>query len=223
MNTNTNTNIYAETIANNRYIAKAQLTADDMGMTAWSQYRQLCDNIAIASWKSLAKKDTGSLLGTSLAGLFEFFGCDAKANAPMQRRIILACVSVKKEQSVAMKKAKKDLREITIELDNANSVENPDAELVATLTEKQNTVKEVVEKLESEPMNVWYNRTPMLDTTRKHASTKCRKLIEDTIADIIAEREFMTVEELQEEALQLKAERKARKQAKAQAQAQANA
>ena len=157
------------------------------------------------------------MLGTSLTGLFAFFDSDAKANSAMQRRLVLACVSVRKEQSVPMKKARKALKEATIALDEANSVENPDTETINALTEAVETAKAEVERLESEPMNVWYQKTPMLDTTKKHASAKCRKLIEDTIADIIAERELMSIEDLQQEALQLKAERKARKQAKAEA------
>lgn len=222
-NTNTN-NIYAETIAENRYIASAQLSADDMSAKTWKQYRQLCDNIAIAAWRSLHKsadKDDNTL-GLSLTGLFAFFGSDAKATMPMQKRFVLACVAVKKEQSVAMKAARKVLRNAKIALDEAVEAEKDEA-TIATLTEAVETAQAEVERLESEPMNVWYQKTPMLDSTRKHANAKCRKLIEDTIADIMAERELMTVEELQAEALALKAERKARKQMKAQANANAEA
>ena len=74
-----------------------------------------------------------------------------------------------------------------------------------------------VVRLANEPNNVWFKKTPMLTSDYKHATEKCRKLVEDTMADIIAERELMTAEELQAEALALKADRKARKQMKAQA------
>ena len=211
-------NEFANLISDNRYMANAQLTADDMGPTSWKQYRQLCDNIAIASWKSLSASDDDNIVGMSLAGLFTFFGSDAKATSAMQKRIVLACVQYKKMQSVAMKKARKALKDAKIALEEAQT--SNDELVKATVDLKQEAVdnaKAEVERLEGEPMNVWYNKVPMLDSTKKHATAKCRKLIEDTISDIITERSLMTIEELQEEALQLKAARKARKQMKAQA------
>lgn len=216
----TTTNIFAETIADNRFIASAQLTADDLGPTSWKQYRQLCDNIALASWRSLHKTtaDDDNTLGLSLTGLFQFFGTDAKATMPMQKRFVLACVSVKKEQSQAMKDARKALRTAKAALEQATE-DNKDAAVIAALSASVDSAQAEVERLTAEPMNIWYTKTPMLDNTKKHASARCRKLIEDTIADIMAERELMTAEELQEEALQLKAARKARKQMKEQAQA----
>lgn len=216
----TTNNIYAETITDNRWIAELQLSENDMSAKNWKQYRQLCDNVAISAWRSLHKSadKNDSLLGTSLTGLFAFFGSDAKATSPVQKRFMLACVTVKREQSLAMKDARKALRKATIGLDEAESAETPDAELISKLTEEKKSAEELVDKLKLEPNNVWYNKVPMLDKSRKHASAKCRKLIEDTMADILAERELMTAEELQKEALQLKAERKARKQAKAEAQ-----
>lgn len=212
-NTTTITNEFANTIIDNRYMAIAQLTADDMGPTSWKQYRQLCDNIAIAAWKSITTNDD-NIIGLSLSGLFAFFGSDAKATAPMQKRLLLSCVSVKKYQSDEMKKARKALREAKIALEEAD--EETDA-----LKQAVTDAEAEVARLKSEPNNEWYEKTPMLDKTKKHANAKCRKLIEDTIADIITERSLMTVEELQEEALALKAARKAKKQAKAQAEAEA--
>ena len=208
-------NEYGNTIIDNRWMANSQLTADDMGPTAWKQYRQLCDNIAIASRKSLSLADDGNIVGMSLAGLLTFFGSDAKATTDKQKRIMLACVSVKKEQSVAMKKARKALREAKVALEEAQ--ESQDELTRMSIDLKQEAVEKAqaeVERLESEPHNVWYNKMPMLDSSRKHATAKCRKLIEDTIADILSERALMTIEELQEEAIQLKAARKARKQMK---------
>ena len=207
-------NEYGNTIIDNRWMANSQLTADDMGPTAWKQYRQLCDNIAIASWKSLSLADDGNIVGMSLAGLLTFFGSDAKATTDKQKRIMLACVSVKKMQSVDMKKARKALREAKVALDEYDADAEGAAVILADLQAKVDTAQAEVERLESEPMNVWYNKIPMLDSTRKHATAKCRKYIEDTIADILSERELMTIEELQEEAIQLKAARKARKQMK---------
>lgn len=225
---NTNTNEYANTIIDNRYMAIAQLTADDMGPTSWKQYRQLCDNIAIAAWRSITTNDNDNIVGMSLAGLFTFFGSDAKATVPMQKRVLLACVAIKKCQSDTMKRARKALRDAKIALEEYEE----DAENLTTskdtLEQAVADAKAEVERLEGEPHNVWYEKTPMLDKTKKHATAKCRKLIEDTIADIITERSLMTVEELQEEALALKAARKAKKQtqktqAKAEAQAESKA
>lgn len=216
----TMSNEYATTINDNRYIANAQLTADDLGPTMWKEYRQVCDVIAISAWKSLSDKSADTdILGAALAGLFDFFGSDAKATVPMQKRFILACVQVRKEQSVAMKKARKALREARNVLEEEEAREGKDETMIQILQAKVDEAQEEVTRLEGEPMNVWFNKTPMLDTTRKHASAKCRKLIEDTMADVMAERALMTIEEMQEEALQLKAARKARKQMKAQAEA----
>lgn len=216
----TTSNEYATIINDNRYIANAQLTADDLGPTMWKEYRQVCDVIAISAWKSLSDKGADTdILGAALAGLFDFFGSDAKATVPMQKRFTLACVQVRKEQSVAMKKARKALREARNVLEEEEAREDKDETRIQILQAKVDEAQEEVTRLESEPMNVWFNKTPMLDTTRKHASAKCRKLIEDTMADVMAERALMTIEEMQEEALQLKAARKARKQMKAQAEA----
>lgn len=216
----TMSNEYATIINDNRYIANAQLTADDLGPTMWKEYRQVCDVIAISAWKSLSDKGADTdILGAALAGLFDFFGSDAKATVPMQKRFILACVQVRKEQSVAMKKARKALREARNVLEEEEAREDKNETMIQILQAKVDEAQEEVTRLEGEPMNVWFNKTPMLDTTRKHASAKCRKLIEDTMADVMAERALMTIEEMQEEALQLKAARKARKQMKAQAEA----
>lgn len=220
-------NEYANIITENRYIATAQLTADDMGLNTWTQYRQLCDNIAISAWKSLSKNADDNVVGMSLSGLITFFGADFKATAPIQKRLILACVSIRKKQSETMKKARKDYRDarklVEKYSDNAIAEEYAKtlgdewtAEKVQELMKTQaDNASKVIEELKVVSGNEWFEKTPMLDTSKKHATAKCRKLIEDTIADIMAERELMTIEELQEEALQLKAARKARRQAKA--------
>lgn len=221
-NTTTMTNEYANIITDNRFIASAQLDADDMGKKAWEEYRKVCDVIAVSAWRSLYAKDGKDHLGAALAGLFDFFGMDTKATTAMQKRVILACVVYKKEQSVAMKNANKALRKAKVAL--AEAMDSTDETIKATIPTRKAQVDDAQEKvdaLKAEPNNVWYQKTPMLDASRKHATAKCRKLIEDTMADIIAERSLMTIEELQEEALQLKAARKARKQMKAQANATA--
>ena len=54
----------------------------------------------------------------------------------------------------------------------------------------------------------------MLDASKKHASAKCRKYIEDVTADIMMERDLMTYKELLQEAEDLKASRKNAKKIK---------
>lgn len=219
-------NEYANLISDNRYIATAQLTADDMSPATWVQYRQLCDNIAIAAWKSLHKSSDDNIVGMSLAGLIAFFGAEFKATTPIQKRITISCVNIRKKQSEAMKKARADYRDAK-KLQEKYSDEEAAKEYAATLGDEvtvekvQETMKAQVEKAEAFIAELktisgheWFEKTPMLDTSKKHATAKCRKYIEDTIADIIAERELMTHEELVKEAIALKAERKANRQMK---------
>lgn len=220
-------NEFANIIADNRYIATAQLTADDMGPTTWTQYRQLCDNIAIAAWNSLRKDADDNIVGMSLAGLIAFFGADFKATTPIQKRITLACVNIRKKQSDAMKKAREDYRDAK-KMVEKYSDEKAALEYAETLGEGWTVAKvqELVKKsaedaentvteLKTISGNEWFEKTPMLDASKKHATAKCRKFIEDTMADIMAERELMSHEQLVKEALALKAERKANKQYKA--------
>ena len=224
------TNEYAQTIIDNRWIATAQLDADDMGKTAWKQYRQICDNIAIASWNSLCHKTDAedNTLALSVSALFALVESDAKAIPAMQKRFILACVTYKKEQSIAMKKARKMLKDDKAKLEEAQEAEIKDETYITIMLEKVEADKAEIERLEGEPMNVWYNKTPNLTKDRKHATPKCRKFIEDTLADILTERSLMTVEELQKEAQELADQRKGRKirkekEAKAKAEAETKA
>ena len=223
MNTNITANDYANIITDNRFIAKAQLTADDMGPTVWKQYRQLCDNIAIASWDSLCNRTNpdDNTVGLSLTGLFQFFGSDAKATIDMQNRFLLACVKVKKMQSEAMKQARKNLRSAKTLLEEAQDAVPVDENVVKLYQQKVQECEETITRMESESHNVWYDKTPMLDKTFTHATPQCRKLIEDTMADIITERALMTVEAKRQEKQRLDDERKGRnirkkKEAKAQ-------
>jgi hypothetical protein len=207
------TNEYATLITDNRFIAKAQLDADDMGASTWKQYRQLCDNIAIASWNGLCGRTNpdDNTVGMSLTGLFAFFGSDAMATVDMQNRFLLACVKVKKVQSEEMKQARKNLRSAKNLLEEAQDAEPVNENMVELYQEKVKECEEIVATMELEPHNVWYDKTPMLDKTFKHATAQCRKLIEDTMADIITERELMTAEQKQAEAQRLADERKGRK------------
>ena len=219
------TNIYADMINDNRYIASRQITKDDMSRTEWDQYTQLCDTLAIAAWRDLCGKKSTNI-GLAVTGLFAFYGIDAKATTSMQRRLQLCCVTVKREMSVPMKRAKSaltDAKKTLHTLEEKRDEDPTNEEFQKSVDVAQAIVNECNEKIEqltNEPHNIWYQHSPMLDSTRTHASSKCRKLIEDTIADIIAERALMSYEDILAEAEALKAERKARKKAKAQAQAE---
>lgn len=211
-------NDYATAIAENRFIASAQLTADDFTSTEttkasdlWKQYRQLCDNLAVACWNSLRpNKDTNdNLAGMSLAGLFRFFGTDAKAIPMYQNRILLACVAITRKQSDAMKKARKAKSEAKKKYEAAVEAKKPEEEITA-LKQDFDAKEATVEEMASQPHNVWYDKKPMLDKSMKHATPKCRKLIEDTIADIMTERAMMSEEDKAREAQALEDQRKGR-------------
>ena len=220
-------NAYADLINNNRYIAGAQLTVDDLGNDLWEKYRNLTDALAVASWRSLCGKDTKNTIGLSVTALLAFFGIDAKATTTMQKRLMVCCVTVKREQSAILKstksalsKAKASVADLTVQRDE--HPEDPKYQTALDVAEAR--VEELtaeIETLTAQPGNLWYQHSPMLDSSRLHASIKCRKLIEDTFADIINERALMTVEELQLEAETLKAERKARQKAAKAAKAEA--
>lgn len=223
---NTMTNNFASIIADRRYIADKknakviQLVKDDFASEEqWNEYTRVVDILAISAWNSLNHKTDDTLMGAALAGLFDLFGCDAKATMSMQKRFTVACVQVRKEQSIAMKKAKKVLNNATEMLKEEQAKEVKDENAIKVFEGKVAEAQAEVERLANEPNNVWLKKTPMLTRDYNHATDACRKNIEDTMADIIAERELMTIEELQEEALQLKAARKARQQMKAQAKA----
>lgn len=216
----TNTTIYTDSITNNRYIASAQLTADDMSKDTWAKYTQVVDALAIATWRDLCGKKTKDTIGLTTTALLTFFGVDAKATTAMQKRLMLCCVTVKREKSVPMKNAEKAMRDAKKALAAVQEKRDADPEnedLNTAVDVAEAMVEECAEKVETmqkEPNNIWYQHSPMLDSTRLHASAKCRKLIEDTVADIIAERALMSYEEILAEAEALKAERKARRKAK---------
>lgn len=200
----------AEVIANNRWMAKEQLDMDDMGKTLWKQYCQLCDNVAVESWNSLNNKCDEDVLATSLKLLFNFFGCDVKATPMVQKRFLLACVTIKKFSSDDMKKARKELRQARVALNDP--AEDSNLEQLQIAVDK---AKAEVERLEALPKHYWSDPTPLLKD-KKHATKDCRKKIEDAMADLISERSLMTAEELAAEELALKMTRKANKKIKAQ-------
>lgn len=227
-----NTNSFGAKIIDYRFIGKSQLNADDLGgaeCSTWEQYRKLCDNIVLAAWDRVHGRgvDTDTL-GVSVAGLFSFFGVEAKPTPEYQNRLMVATISRKAWKSLALKDAEKAMRSAKEDWENA--LAEPDAdeadeeivELKATYEEH----KERVDQLYKEPHNYWFELVPMLDNTRCHASASARKAIEDVISDIIAERSMMTAEEMQAEAQRLADERKgraARKKAEAKAKASADA
>ena len=223
------TNTYGATIVENRYIGKVQLNADDLGgaeCSTWAQYRQLCDNVVCAAYNRLVGRGVDeNILGLSVSALFDFFGVDAKATHEYQARLLATTIARKTQRSQILKDKVKAKRLAKEALENAIAEEKPEEE-IATLQEVYDNLVAEVDTLYTEPHNFWYELVPMLDKSRKHATAQARKAIEDTIADIINERELMTVEELQAEAKRLADERKGRamrKKAEAKAKAEAEA
>ena len=218
---NTNTiimNDYATAIAENRFIASAQLSADDFTSTEttkasvlWKNYRAMCDVLAIACKDSLTpgKNMDDDLVGTALAGLFNFFGTDAKATTANKNRILLACVTITRKQSDAMKKARKEKTAAKKKYDEAVEAKKPEADILA-LKQDWDAKVAIVEEMEGQPHNVWYDKKPQLDKAHAHATPKCRKLIEDTIADIMTERAMMSEEDKAKEQQELDDQRAGR-------------
>ena len=207
----------AELINDNRYIAAAQLSADDMTTNLWKDYRTACDILAVQAWNSLnkrVKEGEENLFAFALAGLFNFFGSDAKATPDVCHRFVLSCVTVKVKKSDAFKKAEKALREAKVALSELEEKSDATEEAIAAAKSKVEDCEAVKTELAAQPKNKWYEFEPMLDKTKKHASPKCRKLIEDTMADLMHERALMTAEEKQAEAQRLADERKGRKMRK---------
>lgn len=223
----TNTNTMTNTILENRFIGKVQLTADDMGGVGcdnWNQYRVLCDNLAKAAYNhAIGREVDKQILGVCVAAAFNFFGVETVDSSKYHARILASMVERKPQKSDALKDALKDRTKTKKVWEE--SMLNEETE------EKQNECKanyeeacELVEKLYLEPNNYWFDLVPMLDKHKKHATAKARKALEDTCADIINERELMSAEELQAEAVRLADERKGRKLRKqAEEKAQANA
>lgn len=207
------TNELGAKIMENRYIGKVQLTADDLGGSgckAWAQYRILCDNIVLASYARLHGKGVDSdALGASVAALFSCFGTDAKATAAYQNRLMVATINRKANRSDTLRDAIKDKNAAKKAWDEAIATEKTEAEINSAKADFESK-KQIVDDLYLKPNHYWFDLVPMLDNTKKHATDKARKAIEDIIADIIAERDMMTIEELQAEAQRLADERKGR-------------
>ena len=224
------TNTFGAKIIDYRFIGKSQLNADDLGgaeCSTWEQYRKLCDNIVLSAWDRVHGRgvDTDAL-GVSVAGLFAFFGVEAKPTPEYQNRLMVATIGRKAWKSLALKDAEKAMRNAKEEWENA--LADPDAdeadEEIVELKNAYDECKANVDQLYKEPHNYWFELVPMLDNTRCHASASARKAIEDVISDIIAERSMMTAEEMQAEAQRLADERKGRamrKKAEAKAKAEA--
>ena len=214
MTMNTKTNTMKNTIIENRYIGKVQLTADDMGgMTCdnWNQYRQICDRLAKQAYDhAIGRAVDKNALGVYISAIFEFFGVETIDSSKYHARILATMVERKPQSSQELKDARK--AKTVAKKAWEESITNEESE------EKQAECKAIYEeccdKLEElylEPRNYWYDLVPMLDRTKRHATAKARKALEDTCADIISERQLMTVEELEAEAIRLADERKGRK------------
>lgn len=228
------------TIIDNRFIAKAQLTRDDMTQAQWDEYRALCDAAAFEAYRIATQRCDIDNSATCLYNLLKFF--DAKAAkalhfAGYRTRLMMAAVERKREKSFALKQAEKILRENKDKLAEfqtvRESMNGDDAEVriknvhtghhelwnvkmvdnaIETWQKNVQAQQEAVDALYAQPKNCWYDFKAMVTKDKLHASEKCRKAIEDVIADILTERQFMTIEDDQREAAQIKAARKARKE-----------
>lgn len=209
----TNINIYATTIIENRYIGKVQLNADDLGgadCSTWAQYRKICDNVVFEAYNKVNGRGVDSdALGLSTTALFTFFGVSAKAITTYQMRLLACVIGRKAKRSDTLKDAISAKNKAKKVWEKAILDEKPETEIAELKTDYEEK-SEIVNTLYKEPNNFWYELKPMLDKDNKHASASARKAIEDTIADIINERELMTIEELQAEAQALADLRKGR-------------
>ena len=207
-------NAMTNTIIENRYIGKVQLTADDMGGAGcknWETYRTVCDKLAKEAYNHAVGRSTdATLIGQCIAGLFDFFGIEVADSSKYHARILATMVERKAQYSQAYKDARKAKSEAKKAYEQAIADEKAEDE-IATLKEAYDNCATALDDLALEPKNYWFDPVPMLDKSRKHATAKARKALEDTCADIITERQFMSVEELQAEAQRLTDERKGRK------------
>ena len=221
-------NTMKNTIVENRYIGKVQLTADDMGgvgCDTWNQYRQLSDNLAKAAWNhAMGKEVDREVLGVCVSALFNFFDVETVDSSKYHARILAMLVERKPQSSQALKDARRMKSEFKKAYDYAMGNEEQiaaDNPIIINYTLKRqfeedvviyrrfNTIEELktaydqvcddLADLYLKPMHFWYDPVPMLDKSKKHATAKARKALEDTCADIINERAFMSAEELAQE------------------------
>ena len=214
----TNINTMKNTIIENRYIGKVQLTADDMGGTGcdnWNQYRQLCDHLAKEAYNhAVGRSIDKNALGICIKAMFEFFGVETVDSSAYHARILATMVERKPQSSQELKDARKAKTAAKQAWEKA-LVEKKSDEETEVLKKAYELACDSLEALYLEPKNYWYEIVPMLDRTRRHATDKARKALEDTCADIISERQLMSVEELEAEAIRLADERRGRKARKA--------
>ena len=212
-----NTNAIANIIVENRYIAKVQLTADDMGGAGcknWNDYRLTCDKLAKEAYNRVIGRSVDTnLIGVLTAGLFEFFGIEVADSSAYHARILAALVVRKPQTSQKLKDARK-AKKLAKEVWEKAVEEKKSEEEIATFKTAYENCCDTVDALMLEPHNYWKDFVPMVDRSRKHATAEARKALEDICADIINEREFMSAEELEAEAQRLADERKGRKMRK---------
>lgn len=206
-------NIVSNIIVENRYIAKLQLTADDMGGAGcknWNDYRLVCDKLAKEAYNKVVGKSVDrQLLGILVASLFDFFEIEVADSSDYHARIIASLVVRKVQTSDALKEARKNKANAKKDWETAIAEEKTDEE-IATLKDEYEACAKIVNDLMYQPKNYWKDSVPMLDRSKKHATPEARKALEDVCADIISEREFMSAEELELEAQRLDDERKGR-------------
>jgi len=121
---------------------------------------------------------------------------------------MVSVINRKAQRSNALKDATKAKREANDAYELALAQGRTDDVPALKATLEAHT--KALEALYQEPNNYWFELEPMLKKGTMHASANARKAIEDMIADIIAERDLMTEEELTREAQRLADERKGR-------------
>ncbi|HAU84935.1 MAG TPA: hypothetical protein DCW90_05365 [Lachnospiraceae bacterium] len=219
--TTTTTTVFGEMVQLNR-MTIAQLTADIFKASQWREYTELCDNLVKESYSHVCGYRKSDRISPLIHKLFQLMGCNAKIMDYYKPRFIMACVEIKRFKSEELKAAEKKLKEDKEELDFAmmmlKDVGKDSKEFwennVEYWEDTVGTQQEIVNALYETPEHCYNIYAPRLDTTKHHANKKARKLIEDTMADILTERSWMTIEQLQAEAAMLKARRKEAKKNK---------
>lgn len=226
---NTMTNSITAKIVDNRYIGKVQLNADDMGgvgCKAWEDYLNVCNALTVAAWNhTIGRANDMQIIGDCISNMMKFFGISVTDTERYYARILSVLVERKAQRSQTLKDAMKAKKQAKDEWSKAIADGEADEE-IDRLKAVYEEHEECVNALYLEPNNYWFDPAPMFDKKTKKATAKARKALEDTLADIYTERQFMSADELAKEAQKLADERKGRKarqkeEAKAKAKAEA--
>ena len=209
------TNAMTDKIMEYRFIGKTQLNADDMGGVGcanWDNYLTACNLLATSAWDHIMGKSIDdNIVNTCIAGLFDFFGIEVTDSRKYFTRILSIMITRKANRSDELKEAIKDKKKAKNAWSEAIIEEKPEEEVEIFKAEYEKKCEEV-DHLYTIPNNYWFDPAPMFDKKTKKATAKARKSLEDTMADIYTERQFMSADELQKEAQALADQRRGRKE-----------